>query len=326
MSARGEGADASGRSAEASSDAIPMSTFLLLGVLALVWGSVFPAIKVVLAEMPVLTFRALCLIAGGLGVAALATMRGRSLAVTWPQLRWLAVLSLFNSLGWNIFTAYGLLYLPAGRAIIIGYTMPLWSVIAAALILGERITATKVIGLVLGFAGLAVLVGPDLVTFGDAPIGVGLVLCAAISWGIGVVLLKWRDMGMATTVLAAWQLGLASLPLIVAAAFVDDFDWRMSGEGWFALALVVFGGMVTAHLLWFTIVKRLPASIASISTLVIPVIGVIVGSLWLGETVGAAEIGALALVVAGLFVVLVLPSLRGKRLRRPKPGPNQSLP
>ena len=61
---------------------VSASTFLLLALLALVWGSVFPAIKVVLSEMPVLTFRALCLIAGGLGIAALAVMRGRSLAVT----------------------------------------------------------------------------------------------------------------------------------------------------------------------------------------------------------------------------------------------------
>ena len=123
------------------------------------------------------------------------------------------------------------------------------------------------------------------------------------------VLLKWRDPQVPTTVLAAWQLGLASLPLIVAAAIFDDFDWRMSGEAWFALAFVVLGAMVAAHLLWFTIVRLLPASLASISTLLIPVVGVIVGALWLGEQVGAAEIGALVLVIAGLFVVLVLPAL-----------------
>ncbi len=301
------------------SGAIPLSTFLLLVLLALIWGSVFPAIKIVVTEMPVLTFRAICLIAGGLGVAALAAMRGRSLAVTWPQFRWLVVLSAFNSLGWNIFTAYGLLYLPAGRAIIIGYTMPLWSVIASALILGERITVAKVVGLLLGFAGLAVLIGPDLAAFGEAPLGVGLVLCAAISWAIGVVLLKWRDPGLPTSVLAAWQLGLASVPLIVAAAIVDDFSWHMSGEAWFALALVVLGGMVAAHLLWFTIVRALPASIASIATLIIPVIGVIVGALWLGEKVGPYETGALALVIAGLFVVLVLPALKADRGGQPGP-------
>jgi drug/metabolite transporter (DMT)-like permease len=293
----------------APAQGVTATTFILLGVLALVWGSAFPAIKVVLGEMPVLTFRALCLIAGALGVAALALSRGRSLAVTWSQLGWLAVLGAFNSLGWNIFTAYGLLYLPAGRAVIIGYTMPLWTVIAAALILGERITFRKVIGLLLGFAGLAVLIGPELAEMVKAPLGVALVLCAAISWAIGIVLLKWRDPQVPTTVLAAWQLGLASLPLIVAAAIVDDFDWRMSGEAWFALAFVVLGAMVAAHLLWFTIVRLLPASLASISTLLIPVVGVIVGALWLGEHVGAGEIGALVLVIAGLFVVLVLPAL-----------------
>lgn len=301
----------------ATPQGVTATTFIFLGALALVWGSAFPAIKFVLGEMPVLTFRALCLISGALGVAALALSRGRSLAVTWSQLGWLAVLGTFNSLGWNIFTAYGLLYLPAGRAVIIGYTMPLWTVIAAALILGERITLRKVIGLALGFAGLAVLIGPELAEMGKAPLGVALVLCAAISWAIGIVLLKWRDPQVPTTVLAAWQLGLASLPLIVAAAIVDDFDWQMSGEAWFAMAFVVLGAMVAAHLLWFTIVRLLPASLASISTLLIPVVGVIVGALWLGEQVGPAEIGALILVIAGLFVVLVLPALDWeKRARR----------
>jgi len=314
-----------GHSAESGATA---ATLGLLALLTLMWGAAFPAIKIVLNDgMPVLTFRAICLLAGGLGVAALALSRGRSLKVTPGQLGWLAVLATFNSLGWNLLTAYGLQILPAGRAVIIGYTMPLWAVIAAALILGERITILKVLGLVLGFAGLAVLIGPEIVAIGKAPLGIALVLLAAISWALGIVLLKWRDPGVPVTVLATWQLVLASLPLFVAAFFVDDFDWHLSREGWIAFSFVIAGSMVIAHILWFTIVRSLPASLASIATLIIPVAGVISSALFLGERVGAAEIGALALVVSGLFVVLVLPALGGRwRGRKASAAVDQPTP
>jgi drug/metabolite transporter (DMT)-like permease len=303
-------------STAADPDVVSPYHLLLLGLLAIMWGTTFPAIKVVLGEMPVLTFRAFCLLAGSLGVAAIALWRGRSLAVSWSQLRWLVVLGTFNTLAWNVLTAYGLLYLPAGRAVIIGYTMPLWTVIASALILGERITARKVLGLALGFAGLAVLIGPDLVTLGKAPLGVALMVLAAISWALGVVFLKLRETGLPTSVMVAWQLGLASLPLIIGAFFIDDFSWQMSTRAWLAFAFVVLGAMVIAHMLWFTIARALPASVSSISTLVIPVVGVITGALWLGEHVGPPEIGALVLVISGLFVVLVMSALG----RQGKPG------
>lgn len=308
-----EGGVAGARAEETESRASTTGTIALVALLTIVWGSTFPAIKVVVSEMPVLTFRAICLVAGAAVIAALARWRGRSLAVTRGQLGWLAVLAVLNTLAWNVFTAYGLLYLPAGRAIIIGYTMPLWSVIASAIVLGEPVTIRKVVGLLLGFAGLAVLIGPELAAIEQAPLGVALVLAAAISWAFGVVLLKWRDPGLPTTVLAGWQLGLAALPLVVVAILVDDHSsWTLSREGWIALSIVVIGGMVVAHIVWFSIVRILPASIASITTLLIPVAGVIISALWLGERVGPSEVGALILVLAGLFVVLVLPALTRK--------------
>ena len=91
-------------------------------------------------------------------------------------------------------------------------------------------------------------------------------------------------------------------------------SWRGSGRtaGWvlFALGFVVIGGMIVAHIIWFSIIRILPASIASISTLAIPVVGVGLSAVLLGEPVGVLEFAALCLVVSGLFVVLALPALR----------------
>ena len=285
---------------------------LLVVLLTILWGTAFPAIKVAVTEMPVLTFRAVCLIVGCVGCAAFALARGRSLAIPRPLWGWMIAWAACNSLLWNLFTAYGLTLLPAGRAVIIGYTMPFWALVFAAILLREPVTRRKVLGLGLGFAGLAVLIGPDLRAIGEAPVGALSVLFAAMSWGLGTVLIKYKQHDLPTTVLTAWQLGLASIPVTVAALMFDDFDWRMTREGWIALIFVLVGAMIFAHLLWFSIVRLLPASVAAISTLAIPVVGVIVGALWLGERVGPGELIALALVISGLFVVLVLPALRAE--------------
>jgi drug/metabolite transporter (DMT)-like permease len=279
-------------------------------MLTILWGAAFPAIKVAVAEMPVLTFRAVCLIFGSAGAAVFALVRGRSLALPRDLWGWMVAWAVLNSLLWNLLTAYGLTLLPAGRAVIIGYTMPFWALLFSALFLREPVNLRKILGLLLGFGGLAVLIGPDLGALGRAPIGALSVRAAAMSWGLGTVLLKYKGHALPTSVLATWQLGLAAVPILIAALIFDDFYWQMSREAWLALGFVVIGAMVIAHLVWFSIVRLLPASVAAISTLAIPVVGIIVGALWLGERVGFSELAALGLVLLGLFVVLVLPALR----------------
>jgi len=283
---------------------------LLVVLLTLLWGSNFPAIKITVAEMPVLTFRVIGLFGGAAGVAVWAITQGRSFAIPRDKWGWLLAAIVFNTLGWNLLTAYGLTMMPAGRGGIIAYTMPFWAVVFAAIILGESIGRTKLAGLALGIAGLATLIGPDLVVFHDSPLGVLLMLGASLSWGLATVLIKGRLQGIAPSILTVWLLGAGAIPIVPFALAIDDFDWRMSAEAWMALAFVVIGGMILAHVIWFSIVRILPASIASISTLAIPVVGVCMSALILGEPVGVLELAALCLVVAGLFVVLVLPALR----------------
>src|SRR3546814_2023646 len=78
----------------------------------------------------------------------------------------------------------------AGRAVIIAYTMPLWAVMLARLTLGDPITPGRLIGLLFGLGGLAILIGPDLRALGAAPAGAAFMLGAAISWAIGTIAVK----------------------------------------------------------------------------------------------------------------------------------------
>ena len=169
---------------------LPPKGLLLLAALSLFWGLNWPIMKVVLGEVAPLTFRAICLLCGGSGLLLVARASGISCKVTpgeWPRL---TALSLFNIFGWNVFAVYGVLLLSSGRAALLGYTMPLWGVILSVYMLGERFTARRGAGLVLGIAGIFTLMSDSFAGIVQAPIGAACMVAAALSWAFGIVLIK----------------------------------------------------------------------------------------------------------------------------------------
>jgi drug/metabolite transporter (DMT)-like permease len=202
--------------------------------------------------------------------------------------------------------------LPAGRSAIIAYTMPIWATLIAMAVLHEPLNRRKVVGLVLGMLGMAVLLGDDLRHIGSTPIGAMLILCAAILWAFGTVLLrKWKP-PMAQNALSGWMMLMGWLPLAIAAPFFDprppSYLAHLSGVAWFAILYNVFLAGTVAHWAWFTLARTLPVAVSSLSSLPVPVIGVFSGMLFLGERPGPTEFIALALVIASLFAVLFQPA------------------
>ena len=113
--------------------------FLILGV-TIFWGVAWPVMKVALNEIPPWTFRTISLVCGGAGIMLLAKTKGLSVAVPRDQLIPLMVVSLFNITGWHLGSAYGISLMMAGRAAILGFTMPLWATIIGYFVLGEKIS------------------------------------------------------------------------------------------------------------------------------------------------------------------------------------------
>ena len=294
---------------------LPPSGYILLSGLTLFWGLNWPASKIVLGEMPVWTFRSLCLIFGGCAILAIARMSGRSLRVPTSEIRPLLLCAVFNIVGWHLFSAYGISLIESGRAAIIAFTMPVWAAALGWLVLGERLTLTSMLGLALGILGLAVLVGPDLASLDRAPLGALMMLGAAVSWATGTVLMKRFRWSIPVGVLAGWQLLAGAAPVVLGALVFErlPFPLEISIEAWAALAYVLVFPMVFCHWAWFSIVRSFPAAMAAASTLAIPVVGVISSAILLGEPVGWREIIALFLVCGALTVVLVVPALRHTR-------------
>ena len=282
-------------------DHLPQRLWWLLAALTLAWGFNWTAMKVALSEVPPWTFRTLCLGLGSGVLFALLKAGGHSLAVPkgqWPRL-W--ALAFFNITFWNVLVAFGLTLIPSGRAAILAYTMPVWAVPLSMWVLGERLTRRKLLGLVLGMAGLALLIGDVFASPGTL-----LLLGAAISWAIGTVLQKRFPMSMPNGAYTAWIMLLGGVPIFACAAAFDDPAALRAIGLWPALGVLynVLVAFAFAHWAWIKIATSVPVSVFSISMLIIPVVGVLSGMLFLGERPSWTEYAALILILCALATVI----------------------
>lgn len=271
------------------------------------WGINWPIMKIALTEIPVVTFRVACVWFGGIALLSASALARQDFMPSKRILVPLVLVSMVNVAGWQIFSATGLTYLPAGRGVIIAFTMPIWASLLASFFLNEAFTKRKVTGLAFGVAGLAALIAPDLGGVLAAPEGVLAMLAAALSWAMGTVYLKRVDWNMPTLALTGWQMIVAGIPLGIWGA-VQGFDVSLGSLSpiviWCA-AYAIIVPMTFSYWAWMTVVRTSPAALAAIGTLGIPVMGVLSGAVILGETIGLPEISALLLVSVGLAVVLL---------------------
>lgn len=283
------------------------SSLFLVAVLALTWGCNWPVIKVGVTELAPLTFRAATLPFAALGLLWIAKLSGESVRLPRPWWRRVTVLSLLNISAWSVLIVFGVQQMPAGRSAIIAYTLPIWSVLFSLWLLHEPLSGRKIAGLVLGAAGMAVLLGEEALNVQRAPIGTLMILGAAIAWGLGTVLLRRWAPPLPHVALTGWMMLLGWIPLAVTAPLLDPWFGSlagMSGTAWFALLYNIFISGAIANWAWFSLARTLPVAVSSLSSLPVPVIGVFSGMLFLGERPGASEFVALALVIASVACVM----------------------
>jgi len=293
---------------------VTTSALFQVGVLTLVWGCNWPVLKMGVTELPPLTFRALTLPFAALGLLLVAKLSGDAIRVPralWPKV---AALAFFNITGWNGLVLFGVQQLPAGRSAILAYTMPVWTVLFSLALLHEPLSKRRIVGLVLGMCGMALLLGDDWKNLQRTPTAALLILGAAVAWAFGTVLLrKWKP-PIPQNTLSGWMMLVGWAPLAIAAPFFSTGPLHVStATAWFAIFYNILLAGTVAHWAWFTLARTLPAAISSMSSLPVPIVGVFAGMLVLGEKPGASEWAALALVVAAMVAVLWTP--------KPPPAP-----
>ncbi|WP_119387877.1 DMT family transporter [Taklimakanibacter lacteus] len=265
-------------------------------LLALLWGFNWPAVKIALGEIPPFALRSIGLASGSLLLLLVALALRRRLAVARASWLPLILAGTLNIAGFNIFTAFAQLITTTSRAAILTYTMPVWSVLLAALILGEAIDRRKALALGSGALGIALLAYPVFES-GATP-GLIFPLLAALSWSLGtIVLKKWplKSDPIATT---AYQLmigaAISGIGLLVSGQAVPA---SLSGLVAGALAFHVIGAMAGAYMLWFAILARNPASTSALLSFAVPVVGVLSAMLLVGDRPSLLDIAGFAAIL-----------------------------
>ncbi len=277
---------------------------LFLAITSIGWGFNWPVTKYLLSELPPLTLRGATGVIGALLLAALALVRGQSLwvpAEIWPRL---VLAGLLNVTGWMVLMGLALLWLPASEAALIAYTMPVWAAIIAWPVLGERPTLLRTIALVMAFAGLAAIMGGNGISSTETKLpGILMALAGSVGFALGTVLSKKLPIRLPPLPAAAWQIGVGCLPVAIAGIAIESSNLAaVTPIGW---SLVLYSTVVQfciAYVSWFAALARLPASVAAIGTMAVPVIGVVASALALHEPLGGGQIAALIFTLAGVLL------------------------
>jgi drug/metabolite transporter (DMT)-like permease len=259
-------------------------------------------LKYLLVEWPPLSARGLTGLAGGALLALLAVIRGQSLRVPrdqWPRLLWSAFL---NVTVWMTAMGLALQWLPASEAVVIAYTMPVWAALLAWLILRERMSPTRILALVTAFAGIAALMGGNGIAASTAKLpGIAMVLAGAFAFALATVAAKRVPTALPLMTFVALQIGLGSVPVALAGLLFEHPQFAaLSTTGWALMAYNTLIGFCVAYVCWFAALERLPASVAAIGTMTVPVIGVVASAAALHEPLGIGQIAALGFTLAGV--------------------------
>lgn len=275
---------------------------LLLCVTSIGWGFNWPITKLLLTEWPPLTGRGAAGVVGGLVLVALAVLRGESVRVPVWQWRRLAGLALLNVFGWMALMSLALLWLPASEASVIAYTMPIWASVLAWHFLGERLSQRRIVAMLMAFAGIAALMAGDGVHITLQKLaGVVMAVTGAVGFAGGAVLGKKYPLQLPLLTSAGWQIVVGSLPVLLIGLGVEaPHPQPLTWLGWSTFAYVGLVGFCLAYVCWFAALTLLPASVAAIGTMAVPVIGVVGSALILHEPLGIVQIAALSFTLVGV--------------------------
>ena len=284
------------------------SALPLVALLTLVWGTTWVLFPYAVKEVSVWTFRAISITVAGISLLAIAALRGLPLSIpraSWPTLVGAALVYLVV---WNIASTFAAVLIPSGQAALLGFTMPLWVTLVAWAVWGERPSRRLGGAVALGGVGVGLLMASGLDAYARAPLGFALGLLAALGWACGTLLLKRRPIAAPALVHTGWQLLIAAVPISAAALYFGDGILFM--PTWPSIAVITYIAlmpMALGNVVWFSIVRVLPVNVAALSSVMVPVVAMIVGAVVHREPLGLIQLVAMGCCAAGLLLALTKP-------------------
>ena len=284
-------------------------------LLALIWGSSFMLIKVMLEEMTPAAIGWSRLGGGAALILALSAARRPRLPRSFAHWRDVTAVALVSGALPLFLIPWGEQQIPSNLAAILNGAVPIWTVVLAVVFLpAEPMTPIRMAGVALGFVGLAVVIGPDALNVREASTqGQLAVVLATLGYAAGSVITRRRLQGADSTLLAGSQSLIAFamlLPFVVASGDVPDFT-ALSGRVLMATAALAFLSQGVAMIIYFWLLKNVEATQVVLVTYLAPVAAIGWGWLVLDERLELALIPGLVLILAGMMLAN----------RRPRPAP-----
>jgi drug/metabolite transporter (DMT)-like permease len=283
--------------------------YLLLGALVVIWGCHWTVAKIGLETIPPFSYAALRLL---VAMAVLAVLMRRAGRLRRPAAADLPIVVSYGLLAIAAGIAAMNLALPfveAGRASILAYTLPLWVVPIVAVVAHTLPTRAQVVGLVLGLAGLVLLLNPATIDWSSPAVllGCGLLLLGAMAGAAALVHVRAHAWQGTPFDVQIWQLLVAFVPLVLLAMIVEGDAWAsLRWDAGTVLVILYSGALATAFAFWASqsIVRAIGPTTTSIGYLAVPVVGILTGVLVLGEPVGPLDV--LGLLVTSVAILVVL--------------------
>ncbi|MCG7393121.1 EamA family transporter [Microvirga sp. ACRRW] len=287
---------------------ISASDWALLGLLSVIWGGSFLFVGVAVKELPPLIIVALRVSLAALALQVVLRVMGLSLPrerQAWATFFGMGILN--NVIPFSLIV-WGQSHIASGLASILNATTPLFTVIVAHYFTSdEKLTGSRFGGVIVGFIGVAVMIGSAALTSLNANVLAQLaILGAALSYGFsGVFGRRFKTLGIPPLVAATGQVTASSCMLLPVSLIVDR-PWTLTMPSLatvlslLALALV---STAFAYLIFFRLLARAGATNAGLVTFLIPVSAVFFGVLLLGETLELRHMAGMALIAAGLMLI-----------------------
>ena len=284
------------------------SDWAILAALALIWGGAFFLIGVAVRHVPPFSYVLMRLTLAAAAMWAILAWRRESLALpreAWGAIVLLALLN--NALPFTLF-GWAQTHIASGLASILNATTPIWGVIVAHLFTAdEKITPRKLAGVAVGFAGVAVMIGPGLLgTLGGGVLADLACVVAALAYALaGVWARRFKRMGISPFSVTTGQLTVGAM-MLLPVALIGDQPWAMAFppiQAWAAIATLAIVCTALGYVLYFRLIDRAGATNALLVTLLVPPTAILLGVLFLGEVIEPHDFAGLALIGLGLAAI-----------------------
>lgn len=282
-----------------SSNGGPLAAFV---VMALIWGYNWVVMKVALRYAGPLAFSAWrCALGVLLLFVVLAALRVPLKPRELGKTIWLGLFQIFAFVA---LVAWALSSGAAGKSAVLAYTMPFWVILFGWPFAEARPRGGQWLALALAFVGLLLVL--ELWRGEGSLASSALALAAGAAWAVGTLIFKRipvrsRDELLSLT---AWQMLFGAIPLVLLALFVPERPIEWNAALLAALGFNAIGAMAVATLLWLYILHRLPTTISSLSSLIVPIVGVLAAWFQLGERPSAAEGAGMVLILVALGLLI----------------------